>query len=198
MNDRKPEPNQNTEKGSFSEVTNRILALVQVIRAIAPFIWAAVILFVIIPLLGKFFMAKAFVPDAEIKNLNEPKEIVVETVDWSAVDRAMVGALKTARQSAKKSAKTELDIWVEELMNRVDDSFLDWYFGYVNQKTRELKSFFVQVSSGTLHLLNANNPTPSEKLAEVITRDFQEQFAKRVLRPQIDRKSTRLNSSHYS
>jgi hypothetical protein len=181
----KPEPNQKIEKGSFSEVTNRILALVQVIRAIAPFIWAIVILIVILPLLGQFFMAKAFVPDAEIKNINEPKEIVVQTVDWSAVDRAMVGALKSARQSAKKSAEAELDIWVEELTNRVDDSFLDWYFGYFNQKTRELKSFFVQVSSGTLHLLNADNPTPSEKLAEVITRDFQEQFAKRVLRPQI-------------
>ncbi len=181
----KPEPNQNTKKGSFSEVTNRILALVQMIRAIAPFIWAIVILIVVIPLLGQFFIARAFPPDAETKNINEPKEIVVQTVDWSAVDKAMVGALKAARQSAKKSAEAELDIWVEELTNRVDESFLDWYFGYFNQKTREFKSFFVQVSSGTLHLLNDNNPTPSEKLAEIITRDFQEQFAKRVLRPQI-------------
>ncbi len=88
-------------------------------------------------------------------------------------------------KALKKSAAAELDIWVEELTNRVDDSFLDWYFGYFNQKSREFKSFFVQVSSGTLRLLNSNNPTPNEKVAEVITRDFQEEFAKRVLRPQI-------------
>ncbi len=100
MNDDKN--NQNTEKGSFSEVTNRLLAWVQMIRAIAPFIWIIVIFIVIIPLLGQFFIAKAFAPNTPSKNVNTPQEIVVQKVDWSAVDRAMVGALNDARQSAKK------------------------------------------------------------------------------------------------
>ncbi|MDY6802211.1 MAG: hypothetical protein SXA11_00175 [Cyanobacteriota bacterium] len=185
MSDRQKETNQNPEDGNFSEKTNRLYAWVQMIRAIAPFLWGIIILIVILPLLGQFFIAKAFAPNTDTKNINPPQEIVVQTVDWSAVDRAMVLALNNSRDSAKGLAAEELDIWINELMNRVDESFLDWYFGYFNQKQRELKSFFLQVSSGTLHLLKSDNPTPSEKVAEAITRDFQEEFAKRVLRPQI-------------
>lgn len=185
MSDGKKESDRNAEDGNFSEKTNRLLAWVQMIRAIAPFLWAVIILIVILPLLGQFFIAKAFPPNTEAIDINAPQEIVIQTVDWSGVDRAMVEALNYSRDSAELLAAQELDIWINELMNRVDESFLDWYFGYFNQKQRELKSFFVQVSSGTLHLLKSDNPTASEKVAEAITRDFQEEFAKRVLRPQI-------------
>ena len=147
MSDRQKENNPNTEDGNFSEKTNRLHAWVQMIRAIVPLIWAIVILIVIIPLLGQFFIAKAFPPNTDTKNIDAPQEIVVQTVDWSGVDRAMVQALTDSRDSAQLLAAEELDIWINELMNRVDESFLDWYFGYFNQKKRELKSFFTQVMS---------------------------------------------------
>lgn len=177
--------NKNSDNGNFSDQTNRLLAWVQLIRAIAPFIWLAVILIVIIPLVGQLFISQAFSEKTAIKNTDAPQEVFIQKVDWSQIDAGMVSALEAARESAKNYAESELDIWVDELNNRVDNNFLDWYFGYFNQKQREFKTFFVQVSSGAIRLFNSGNPTPVKKVAEVITKEFQEEFAKRVLRPQI-------------
>lgn len=173
------------EKGTFAEITERIKAWVQVMQTAVPFIWALVILVVIIPLIGQLFIAKAFSTKSVTTNTNHPVEVVEKhLVDWSKVNEAVKQTLDNAHRSAEDYASKELDAWVDELTKRVDDSFLDWYFGYFNQKQIEYKSFFVQLSSGAAHLLNPNNPTPAEKVAEVMTEDFQKEFAKRVLLPQ--------------
>ncbi|MEB3282877.1 MAG: hypothetical protein VKK42_28550 [Lyngbya sp.] len=172
--------------GSYAEKTKRILAWVQVIRSISPFVWAIVILLVIIPLGGQFFINQAFDSGSVNRKSEPPKTAIVQPrVNWQEVDTAVAQALTSAHDQAENYASQQLDLWIDDLMVRVDDNFLGWYFGYFNQKQIEFKSVFVQLSSGVANLLNPDLPSPSEKVAEVITRDFQEEFAKRVLRPQI-------------
>lgn len=171
------------KEGSYAQKTDRIRSWVQLIKSVTPLIWAIVILIVLIPLLGKLFISQAFPTLTDVPKKTEV--VVVEKPDWSQVDREMVEALNEARASAENYASEQLDIWIAELLSRVDDNFLDWYFGYLNQKQIELKSFFWQISSGAAHLLNPDNPTAKEKVVQVITSDFQREFAKRVLRPTI-------------
>ncbi len=171
---------------TYSEKTNRILAWVQVIRSISPVIWAIVIFVVIIPLMGQIFLTQAFSPQTNTPKSNPDQTVIIQpSLDWSKVDEAIASALTNAHDQAENYASEELDLWINELKDRVDSNFLDWYFGYFNQKQIEFKSFFVQLSSGVRSLIQPNYPNPSDKVAEVITRDFQEEFAKRVLRPQI-------------
>jgi len=180
-----PQRQETNIKVTYAEKTDRIQARVQFIKAVAPFIWALVILVVIIPLIGQLFIAKAFSTKSITTETKHPIEVVEQRqVDWSKVNEAMKLSLDHAYKNAEDYASKELDVWVDELMGRVDASFLDWYFGYFNQKQIEYKSLFVQLSSGASRLLNPNNPTPAEKVAEVITEDFQKEFAKRVLIPQ--------------
>ncbi len=194
---------ESNAKATYAEKTARIQTWVQFIRSIAPFIWAIVILIVIIPLIGQIFIANAFSHKTITPAEATPSVTVVEEhlVDWSKVNEAMKLTLNNAYKSAEVYASKELDGWVNELMSRVDGSFLDWYFGYFNQKQIEYKSLFIQLSAGTTHLLNPNNPMPAEKVAEVVTEDFQKEFAKRVLIPQTSQlrleRITQQTVKHY-
>ena len=196
------QPQETNAKATYAEKTNRIQAWVQFIRAVAPFIWAIVILVVIIPIAGQLFIAKAFSTKSITTETKHPIEVVEQRqVDWSKVNEAMKLSLDQAYKNAEDYASQELAVWVDELMGRVDSSFLDWYFGYFNQKQIEYKSLFVQLSSGASRLLNPNNPTPAQKVAEVITEDFQKEFAKRVLIPQTSQlrleRITQQTVKHY-
>jgi hypothetical protein len=201
-NERASQREETSIQGTYAEKTARIQTWVQFIKAVAPFIWAIVILIVIIPLVGQIFIANAFSNKTVITETKPPVEVVEEhPVDWSKVNEAMKLTLDNAYKSAENYATKELDVWVSELMSRVDGSFLDWYFGYFNQKQIEYKSLFVQLSAGAARLLNPNNPTPAEKVAEVVTKDFQEEFAKRVLIPQTSQlrleRITQQTVKHY-
>ena len=197
-----PQRQETNIKVTYAEKTDRIQARVQFIKAVAPFIWGVVILVVIIPLIGQLFIVKAFSTKSITTETKHPIEVVEQRqVDWSKVNEAMKLSLDHAYKNAEDYASKELDVWVDELMGRVDASFLDWYFGYFNQKQIEYKSLFVQLSSGASRLLNPNNPTPAEKVAEVITEDFQKEFAKRVLIPQTSQlrleRITQQTVKHY-
>jgi hypothetical protein len=175
-----------SRQGSYTEKTARILAWVQVIRSISPLIWAIVIFVVIVPLVGQLFINQAFSSASVNSNSQPPQTIVVQpSINWQKVDEVVAQALTTAHEQAEQFASEKLDLWIDDLIGRVDDNFIEWYFGYFNQKQIEFKSVFVQLSSGVANLVNPELPSPSEKVAEVITQDFQEEFAKRVLRPQI-------------
>jgi hypothetical protein len=196
------QPQETNVKATYGEKTDRIQAWVQFIRALAPFIWVIVILVVIIPLVGQLFIAKAFSTKSITTETKHPIEVVEQRqVDWSKVNEAMKLTLDHTYKNAEDYASKELDVWVDELMGRVDSSFLDWYFGYFNQKQIEYKSLFVQLSSGASRLLNPNTPTPAQKVAEVITEDFQKEFAKRVLIPQTSQlrleRITQQTVKHY-
>ena len=193
--------NSTPSTSTYTEKTERFKTWVKLIKVIGPYIWLVVIVVVIIPLIGQIFIAKAFSPNDTHKVQKHDTEVVVKMVDWTKVNDSLKANLDQARNSAEEYAEKELDVWGDELMKRVDNSFLDWYFGYFNQKSIEYKSFFLQLSAGAAHLVNSNNPTPEEKVAEEITQDFQTEFANRVLRPEISQlrleRLTRGTVDHY-
>ena len=162
-----------------------ISSVANLLNSLAPWIWATVLIVVIIPLFGKLFIANIF-ESSEIDQSEPNQEVVVNpSPNWDEIDEAVITSLQEARQSAENYADQELEIWVDDLMARVDSNFLDWYFGYFNQKQIEYKSFFTGINANLQSWLNISNNQPEEKIAEEITEDFQTEFAKRVLRPQI-------------
>lgn len=160
-------------------------SILNYITSIVPWLWAIVIIVVIIPLIGEFFIAKSF--QSPITSILNNPALVTETkvTDWKQLEKALYKGLKDARQSAETYASKELDIWVDDLTKQIDKSFLDWYFGYFNQKEIEYKAFFAGITANAAHWLNPNSQAPEARIAEIITEDFQTEFAKRVLRPQI-------------
>jgi hypothetical protein len=89
----------------------------------------------------------------------------------------MVEAFRTAHQVAEDVATTKIQAWAQALEQRLDDDFLDWYFGYFQQQWLGLKA----IGYWTAERLLPEQPT----MAEQLTADIQEAFARRVLRPEI-------------
>jgi len=172
---------------SYADKTNRIQAWSQLIKSITPFIWLIVIIVVIFPLIGKFFItgSVASIPQ-EPKIRHERLAVIDRTLpNTNEIEQAIATAIVDARHQAYQSATVELDGWIDELMNRVDNSFLDWYFDYFNQKQIEFSTPFIWLSSAVSHRVNTNNPPANQVVAEKLTEKFQTEFAKRVLRPKI-------------
>ncbi|MCC3420453.1 MAG: hypothetical protein JGK28_21715, partial [Microcoleus sp. PH2017_07_MST_O_A] len=78
-------------------------------------------------------------------------------------------------------ASKELDKWETEVIARVDNSFLDWYFDYFNQKKMEFTVPFNFVKSAVLNRFDMT--AASRAVSEKLTEDFQREFANRVLVP---------------
>ncbi len=102
----------------------------------------------------------------------------------SQIDREISQALQTARANSQSFALGEIEGWVEELMTRVDQGFLPWYFNYFNQKQFEGKAFLSGLYSSIAHWVNTDNPPPEQVVAENLTKTIQTEFTKRVIRPQ--------------
>lgn len=102
---------------------------------------------------------------------------IPEPIPWDQVDGEVRRILETAREKAQAEADLRLTRWTDEMMVRVDDDFLEWYFDYWNQQIMGLKSIWYW----SLNQLMADQPTA----AEGITEDIQLAFAQRVLRPQV-------------
>lgn len=162
------------------------------LRKIVPWIWLTVLLVVIIPLISQLFIAKAF--QTKLPSPSEPATQTITTqsatstplpINWMQVEKSVKESMQEAHEIAEGYASQELDTWTDKLVERVDTNFRDWYFGYFNQKRIEYSSFFTGISANIAHGLNPNNPTSEEKIAEAMTEDFQIEFAKRVLVPEI-------------
>ena len=182
-----PTQTATADKATYAEKTSRIRAWTELIRSLAPFLWVAVILIVIVPLLGRGFIASSVSGNSRDLSDRSSDVVVIDKtlVDRSNIDLAIATALQDAHTKAENFASARLDQWVDQLMTRVDDSFLDWYFDYFNQKKMEFSAPFVWLSSATARWIDTQNPPPSQVVAEKLTEDFQTEFAKRVLRPKV-------------
>jgi hypothetical protein len=174
------------EKPSYNEKTERLKTWVQMIKSITPYIWLVVIFIVVIPLIGQFFITRSISQNIPQKNLPKTEIVSITPLKQSNLDQALLEALQNAEITAKSSASEELDIWINELTNRVDTSFLPWYFDYFNQKKIEFTAPITWITSVVTHQIDNNNPSPSQAVAEKLTKDFQTEFAKRVLRPKVE------------
>lgn len=102
---------------------------------------------------------------------------VQKPIQWHEVDKAIVDAFKKSHRVADEYATAKIDVWAKGLEQRIDEDFLEWYFSYFQQQWLGLKAIGYWTAEKVI----------DEKLsmAEKITEDIQEEFAKRVLRPEI-------------
>ena len=156
------------------------LGVVRFFRAIAPMIWAIVLLLVIVPLAGRWVIAKSILPTA----LPDHQTIsLVQPTSLTTLDEDVVTAIQTARLKTRDFAKAELDDWMGELHPRVD-GFLDWYFDYFTQKRLEISAPVVWAKSAAGNALGFGEIPPGEAVNAKLTKVFQKEFTKRVLVPQ--------------
>lgn len=163
------------EKPSYKDKTERIHAWGNLGRLLVKLIWVFVIV-IIVASLGKLLLVNDSQTESGAKNIPKEKPII-EPIAWNEVDKAIVEALGASRKAAEKIASSKLDAWVKKQMVRVDDDFLIWYFGYWHQQIMGVKALWY----GAYHWVDTDVPTASEK----ITENIQEEFSKRVLRPQV-------------
>lgn len=186
ISETQPQQQLENTKPTYTEKTSRLQAWSQLLSSITPFIWVAVILIVIIPLIGRGFIGNSVTED--LGNLDSEiveVELGRTNIDHSDIEQAIATAIIDSRTQAESFASESLDEWVDQLMLRVDNNFLNWYFDYFNQKKMEFSTPFVWLSSAAVNRINKTNPPPSQVVAEKLTENFQTEFAKRVLRPKI-------------
>jgi hypothetical protein len=142
-------------------------------RLLSRVIWFVIVL-IVAATVGKWLVTdrSATAPPAQTaKPLPKP------AINWAQIDADIVHILKEAASAAEEAATHKLEAWTNALMTRVDADFLDWYFGYWNQQILGLKAIWFWSVSKVL--------SDAPDTAERITEDIQEQFATRVLRPEI-------------
>jgi hypothetical protein len=166
---------QDKEEISYSEKTERLRVIGQFIKTVTPMIWTIVILVVIIPLLGNFLISKS------LTNTGTTAVVVSPPHDFSKVNQDIKNAIQQSHTTAETFASQELDKWETEVIARVDNSFLDWYFDYFNQKKMEFTVPFNFVKSAVLNRFDMT--AASRAVSEKLTEDFQREFANRVLVP---------------
>jgi hypothetical protein len=137
-------------------------------------IWLIIIV-VVLATIGRYFVARDVYNSEKIERPTEKP--IVQTIPWDEVDKTVADAIKETRKSTEMFVEQQLDTWISGLMKRVDDSFLNWYFSYWTQQVLGLEGLW---QYGVNYFFK-NQPTASEKLTE----EIQEEFSKRVLRPQI-------------
>ncbi|MCC3437964.1 MAG: hypothetical protein EAZ39_16675 [Oscillatoriales cyanobacterium] len=166
---------RDSEKISYSEKTERLKVITQFIKTVTPMIWTIVIIVVIIPLLGNFLISKS------LTNTATTTVVVSPPHDFSKINQDLKNAIQKANTTAETFASKELDKWETEVIARVDNSFLDWYFDYFNQKKMEFTVPFNFVKSAVLNRFDMT--AASRAVSEKLTEDFQREFANRVLVP---------------
>lgn len=146
----------------------------RLLGSVTRFLWVIVVV-VLLAVIGRWlFLRDAGAGDERPRIQTKP---LVEQVDWSRVDAEVAEVLQRGRIAAAEFCRQRMDEWIAANMERVDNEFLPWYFGYWTQQELGLKSLLYQV----VHWVDSGTPTAAER----ITRRVQEEFAARVLRPQV-------------
>ncbi|MGD2182302.1 hypothetical protein [Lusitaniella coriacea] len=171
------------EDSSYAQKTDRIKALSQLIKSIAPFIWMVVILVVLIPLIGQFLIStSAPTENQKTTPVRQETVLVAPPPNFNQVNKEVAQAIIKAQNGAEVFAAYELDRWLDNLTPRVDN-FLDWYFDYFTQKKLEFTIPFVWLGAAATHQIAEDRPLAEQAVAETLTKNFQKEFTKRVLVP---------------
>ena len=155
----------NSENKNSSYLNRLLTALNRLLTAYSQFydrnklklfiLWIFVILFFIISHLGALTIARSLSTPQELPTPQEHSEIIFDEprarlisvsqpLDRSNIERnkiqintELLNTLDYAYRKAEFRATKELDNYIDRLMFRVDDDFLNWYFNWFNKKWRE-------------------------------------------------------------
>jgi hypothetical protein len=158
----------------MSEQPSRLHGWSELLKSISKILWVIVVI-ILLAGLGKTFIFKS--AKKHVKPGEPVKKTVVEKVDWSKVNKEVRQIMEDARLQAETYASRELDNWIEGNMKRVDENFLEWYFGYWTQQKLGLQALLSEV----WHWVDSDSPSAAEKITLVV----QEEFSNRVIRPVI-------------
>lgn len=158
----------------MSEPPTRLHGWSELLKSISKILWVIVVIILVIGLVKVFVFKDG---KKQIKPGEPIKKEVVERVDWSKVNEEVRGIMEEARLQAETYASQQLDLWIEDNMKRVDEDFLEWYFGYWTQQKLGLQALLSEVWSW----VDSDSPGAAEKITMVV----QEEFSNRVIRPQI-------------
>jgi hypothetical protein len=107
---------------------------------------------------------------------------IPEPIDWQEVDEAVARSLQSAHDRAEAFAQARLTAWAADLQTRIDNDFLDWYFGYWQQQWLGFKTIgYWAADHAVVEKVIGQQPAMEER----IIGEIQEEFSKRVLRPRI-------------
>ena len=152
-------------------------------------IWLLVLL-VVLAAVGRYFYMRDITKNEVITPSVKP---IVEAIPWNEVDQEIATAIINTRTSTEFFAAQQIDEWLANLMDRVDNDFLNWYFSYWTQQLLGIEGLYQY----GVHYFFESQPTAAEKLTE----EIQEEFSKRVLRPQIAelelKRIVRDTANHY-
>jgi len=113
-------------------------------------------------------------------------------LDWSEVDRYLIEAVRSAHDSTEEFATYELDRWLDNLMQKVDDKFLNWYFSYLHQKKMEFSAPFTWLFLAGDYALNKfrsareKKLNPNQAFQQKLIANFERKFNKLVLDPKAE------------
>jgi hypothetical protein len=124
--------------------------------------------------IGRYLIAKDDRSNPEVRS---GEKYITEVLPWHEVDKDIAKAITETRKNTEIYASKQIKEWTDELMVRVDNDFLDWYFSYWTQQKIGFKGLYQY----GVHYYFEKEPTAAEKLTE----EIQNEFSKRVLRPQI-------------
>ncbi len=142
----------------------------KIVKTLSTVIWSVVIILILLQLAGRFAVD-------HIKANAEPETAVTMTVPTKVtpvLSSEVSTSLDYALASARSAASQELDVWADQMMQRVDPKFLDWYFNYFTQMGIGLKGIWI----------NLTIPSDQEK-AEKLLETFQTEFTKQVFQPEL-------------
>jgi hypothetical protein len=109
--------------------------------------------------------------------LSEPRIIeqsVVQAVDLSRLTPEVRQAVEKARSDGLQHARGELESLHAEMMRKVDNNLLDWYFGYWTQQRLGLTYAYTSGKTWLAGLVTEADPDAASKaLQEEITREFE-------------------------
>ena len=143
----------------------------------------------ILPVIGEIPSAYAAQIMVDSKDIASSSLSINSSTDFKPVDRYLIAALRNAHDSTEEFARQELELWIDDLMKRVDDKFLNWYFNYFNQKAMEFGIPFVWImfKADFLNLLKSKDETglnANQIIQKRMINDFQNKFNELVLNPE--------------
>jgi hypothetical protein len=141
-------------------------------------IWIIIVV-VVLAAIGRYLVIKNQSPPTTTQTNHKP---IIETIPWRDVDQSIARAITDTRKSTEAFAAKQIDVMIGGLMVRVDTDFLEWYFGYWQQQVIGLKALgYWIVDTKWIEKFIGDQPDTAERITEIV----QEEFAKRVLRPEI-------------
>jgi hypothetical protein len=143
----------------------------------------------ILPVIGEIPSAYAAEIIVETKDSASSCPSINSSTDVNKLDSYLIKGMRVAHDSTEAFAREELEIWINDLMKRVDDKFLNWYFNYFNQKAIEYGVPFVWImfKADFLNVLKSKDEkglNANQIIQKRMINDFQNKFNELVFKPE--------------